>query len=866
MKFLFRLLLLCLISSVSYAQNVYQIRADSVRIYSGCDTAELIIENHTQDTLGFLFNKGKGRTEFRKLRMKMLADNSLVIPGQDTVLLGNGFVKLQTAVVQPGGFSIGGSGFSTGQFQVKRNGADTVSGGLALFNAIQTRGVIMQLNGDVNPGMSTWIHNGSAWVKRMEINSGTGVVDMPYGFIGGNGSKIRGTGIVDTSQAFLQFVESDGTTRTGLVGMASKTSKDAYLISEKGKVNLYPNNSALTGYMSIEPTNLLYSGGTVILNNATSNMLYFTGAGLGAPTVGTRTTGTKIILAAGSAGTTDFGIGMEGSNVWNSVSQNLPNVGWKFYGGTSQIGRIDGKGGADWEGMSRFKGDYSSGAGPATEVGFSSGQAQLRGYNRTTNMYTTISVTGGSTANDPKSFAIDGTGYRFNMLTNAGMLGTDANGYLISKVASLSNILAAGNQTGNNPIVFNRTLSAANQLMDWQQGFGVYSDNLTSVDGVNGARIWFDSPDNGDIVLGPRNGSNFLGTLRIKARNIKLEGGTPKFFNVGILGTDASGYLINSSANFVQALGAVPQAISFNISGSGVAKSIATGANIGNEDFVIYKSSHPDSLATNKRWVFYKSGAETGGNAGSNFVISRYNDNGVFQDNPFQIARVNGDVIFSTGPKVTVGQNRESLWYQSNHPAGGAVTVGFPGATVLDSFFTNSAGHVTQVKTRALKAADIAAAPATGSTSYIQNQSASAQAGSFNLNGTGALGGNLTIGGNVVVTGTVTATGFNPPSLRALKMNIKDFELNALRIIDSIKVREFEYKKAPGRKVIGIIADDEPSIISGEKHDHLDMMNAIGLLLKSIQELNAKVDRSIEETNARLDKLEKKINNEHSSK
>lgn len=54
-------------SQVMAQKHIYQIRADSVRIYSDCDTAELIIENRTKDTLGFLFNKGKGRTEFRKI-------------------------------------------------------------------------------------------------------------------------------------------------------------------------------------------------------------------------------------------------------------------------------------------------------------------------------------------------------------------------------------------------------------------------------------------------------------------------------------------------------------------------------------------------------------------------------------------------------------------------------------------------------------------------------------------------------------------------------------------------------------------------------------------------------------------------------
>lgn len=81
--------LLCLLmtgwSTALHAQQTYQIRADSVRIYSACDTAELIIENHTQHTPGFLFNKGKGRTEFRKLQLKMTGPNTLSIVGQDTL-------------------------------------------------------------------------------------------------------------------------------------------------------------------------------------------------------------------------------------------------------------------------------------------------------------------------------------------------------------------------------------------------------------------------------------------------------------------------------------------------------------------------------------------------------------------------------------------------------------------------------------------------------------------------------------------------------------------------------------------------------------------------------------------------------------
>ena len=79
---------LLFLASLTYGQHVYNIRADSVRIYSNCDTAELILENRTKQVPGFLFNKGLGRTEFRRLGLKAYG-NSIMIPGQDTLPLGS---------------------------------------------------------------------------------------------------------------------------------------------------------------------------------------------------------------------------------------------------------------------------------------------------------------------------------------------------------------------------------------------------------------------------------------------------------------------------------------------------------------------------------------------------------------------------------------------------------------------------------------------------------------------------------------------------------------------------------------------------------------------------------------------------------
>jgi hypothetical protein len=95
MKVLFLAITGSLLTTFCFAQNVYQIRADSVRIYNTCDTAELILENRTQDTLGFLYNKGKGRTEFRKIQLALIGNEAIAIPGQDTLELKAIFDKFQ---------------------------------------------------------------------------------------------------------------------------------------------------------------------------------------------------------------------------------------------------------------------------------------------------------------------------------------------------------------------------------------------------------------------------------------------------------------------------------------------------------------------------------------------------------------------------------------------------------------------------------------------------------------------------------------------------------------------------------------------------------------------------------------------------
>jgi hypothetical protein len=94
-KLVFLLVLVCTETAIQ-AQTprppyIYTIKADSVLITNTCDTAELILENHTQNVPGFLFNKGRGRTEFRRVLQKI--SDTLYTVGIDSLKLPNAWVQ-----------------------------------------------------------------------------------------------------------------------------------------------------------------------------------------------------------------------------------------------------------------------------------------------------------------------------------------------------------------------------------------------------------------------------------------------------------------------------------------------------------------------------------------------------------------------------------------------------------------------------------------------------------------------------------------------------------------------------------------------------------------------------------------------------
>ncbi|CAL1520733.1 hypothetical protein [Chitinophaga sp. MM2321] len=177
--------------------------------------------------------------------------------------------------------------------------------------------------------------------------------------------------------------------------------------------------------MRINVAGLVTMGYGLSLTNTTSNNLLYADAGFGAPTLITRSQGTKItLLPSVSANNVDYAFGLERSvnntESWYSMPSHSYAHSLKFYGGTSQIGRIDGLGNSQWEGQGRFKGWYTAnGTGMAAELGVSANRAALIGYNRTpgATSYIPLLLTGGTTSSNNTNVIINNVGVGIGTLT-----------------------------------------------------------------------------------------------------------------------------------------------------------------------------------------------------------------------------------------------------------------------------------------------------------------------------------------------------------------------------------------------------------------------------------------------------------------
>lgn len=247
----------------------------------------------------------------------------------------------------------------------------------------------VESTGNMGSNFRIWRYgNDGAYVNAVfEAERNTGNIRMPGIVSIGNNSMIEGSGTGAANYSSLGFFESNRTTRIGYIGDGSVSNQDIYVSADIANLNF----SGKTGinHIAIEGNIQLNAAGNVVLNNPTRNNIQFNAAGIGAPTFNGRSAGAKVTLwhsvpAANAAG---WNIGIETNHLWFGTNTAQASEGFKWYGGTTEVARLDALGGYQVSGQGRFKGWYTIGTGPAAEVGMSSGLAIFYGYDRTANTF-----------------------------------------------------------------------------------------------------------------------------------------------------------------------------------------------------------------------------------------------------------------------------------------------------------------------------------------------------------------------------------------------------------------------------------------------------------------------------------------------
>ena len=82
--------------------------------------------------------------------------------------------------------------------------------------------------------------------------------------------------------------------------------------------------------------------------------------------------------------------------------------------------------------------------------------------------------------------------------------------------------------------------SASNLQMTFAEGYKIYADNDGA--GSDSSRLWFEAPNNGEIVLGPRTGDHELHQIRLRSATVAIDTG-----NLTVSGTATVGGLITAN-------------------------------------------------------------------------------------------------------------------------------------------------------------------------------------------------------------------------------------------------------------------------------------------------------------------------------
>ena len=252
--------------------------------------------------------------------------------------------------------SVGNSGLatydaSTGVIAVPNYGLGNSATATALQNARTINGVSFDGTANITIADST----------KQPLNTNLtsiGAVANSAGLLNNNGTggfsylSATTTNISEGTNLYYTNARAIASTLTGYTSGAGTISATDTILSAIQKLN--GNNSnylplsggTLTGQLvSTRASNVATNDGQIYLNGATGNRIDFNGSGVGAPTFTTRSLGVKIVFyPALSATSVDYAMGIEGSTLWQSVTQNNSSHFFRWYAGTTNIMNLRGDG------------------------------------------------------------------------------------------------------------------------------------------------------------------------------------------------------------------------------------------------------------------------------------------------------------------------------------------------------------------------------------------------------------------------------------------------------------------------------------------------------------------------------------------
>jgi hypothetical protein len=101
---------------------------------------------------------------------------------------------------------------------------------------------------------------------------------------------------------------------------------------------------------------------------------------------------------------------------------------------------------------------------------------------------------------------------------------------------------------------------------------------------------------------------------------------------------------------------------------------------------------------------------------------------------------------------------------------------------------------------------------------------------------------------NVFISGgasynQLNAGSFYQTSSRVFKTNIEEYNKEAIEVLNRTTIVSFAYKDDPDVIHYGFIAEDTPVELSTIEQNRMDTNSTVGLLIKAVQELDARVKK-----------------------